>query len=431
MDNQEGPSDKCQEECAGSARRSRAKSRSSSHSRCSQSPQGHQSSITGVTDGRPDGQPGQGGASLNTNNSNNNPNVQSVNNNSSFHCTKFGLTCLSTNADNLRNKLAELNHIISIHNPDIIAVQEVFPKNSEVQPDKVTYETNGYELFLGNNMEKRGVALYIKDDIKANEILLLTSYEEAVWCEIKLKGKDKLIVGSVYRSPNSGQDNNTELANMLKDIAKEHASHLLIMGDLNFPRIDWINETSPASLDDPNTCFLELVRDNFLHQHIKENTHFRPGCQPSCIDLVFTNEEGMVSAVEHLAPIGASHHQMLKFKFNCYYIHETKTRVSYKYDKGDYAKLREELSNIQWNDILADKNTEEMWSIIEGKLIDSMDKCIPKSKPNNKRSVKKPLWMDKKALIKVKKKSASFQRYLQTKEGKDYDTYAKYRNQAK
>ncbi len=307
----------------------------------------------------------------------------------------------------------------------------MFPKNSEVPPEKVTYEINGYELFLGDNTEKRGVALYIKDDIIANEIHLLTSYEEAVWCEITLKGQDKLIVGSVYRSPNSGQDNNTELANMLRNIAAQHASHLLIMGDLNFPQIDWINETSPASLNDPNTCFLELVRDNFLHQHIKEKTHFRPGCQPSCIDLVFTNEEGMVSGVEHLAPIGASHHQMLKFKFNCYYIHEAKTRVSYKYDKGDYAKLRAELGNIQWNDILADKSTEEMWNIIEGKLIDSMDNCIPKSKPSYKRSMKKPLWMNKKALAKVKKKKESFQRYLQTQEGKDYDSYAKYRNQAK
>ena len=43
--------------------------------------------------------------------------------------------------------------MISIYNPDIIAVQEVFPKKSEVPPDKVTYEINGYELFLGNNME--------------------------------------------------------------------------------------------------------------------------------------------------------------------------------------------------------------------------------------------------------------------------------------
>ncbi len=169
MDNQEGQGDKYKEKCSDSDRGSNTRSRSGSPGRSPQSPQSHPSSVTGVTDGRPDGQSGQGGASLNTNNSNNKPDVQSVNNNSSFHCTKFGLTCLSTNADNLRNKLAELNHVISLHNPDIIAVQEVFPKNSKVAPDKVTYEINGYELFLGDNTEKRGVALYIKDDIKANE----------------------------------------------------------------------------------------------------------------------------------------------------------------------------------------------------------------------------------------------------------------------
>ena len=38
--------------------------------------------------------------------------------------------------------------------------------------------------------------------------------------------------------------------------------------------------------------------------------------------------------------------------------------------------------------------------------------------------------MNSNALLKVKKKNAAYKRYLSTREGKDYDAYAKARNQA-
>ena len=44
---------------------------------------------------------------------------------------------------------------------------------------------------------------------------------------------------------------------------------------------------------------------------------------------------------------------------------------------------------------------------------------IPTAKGGKTRK-RKPLWFDEKALLKVKLKRAAFQRYLQTREGKDY-----------
>ena len=36
------------------------------------------------------------------------------------------------------------------------------------------------------------------------------------------------------------------------------------------------------------------------------------------LDLMFTNEQEMVSDVQHMEPLGKSDHQMRKFNFNCY-----------------------------------------------------------------------------------------------------------------
>jgi len=37
--------------------------------------------------------------------------------------------------------------------------------------------------------------------------------------------------------------------------------------------------------------------------------------QPSLLDLIFTNEEGMIDIIEHNAPLGNSDHETLEFNF--------------------------------------------------------------------------------------------------------------------
>ena len=51
--------------------------------------------------------------------------------------------------------------------------------------------------------------------------------------------------------------------------------------------------------------------------------------------------------------------------------------------------------------------------------------------PQRTTSKKKPLWMNERAITKVKKKSEAYKRYIETREGQDYMTYCKARNQAR
>ena len=69
--------------------------------------------------------------------------------------------------------------------------------------------------------------------------------EESVWCEVRLRNNDKLLVGCIYRSPNSGHENNTQLNKLIVEVAKiQTYTHLLIGGDLNYPGIDWQSEVT-------------------------------------------------------------------------------------------------------------------------------------------------------------------------------------------
>ena len=67
--------------------------------------------------------------------------------------------------------------------------------------------------------------------------------------------------------------------------------------------------------------------------------------------------------------------------------------------------------------------------VFEVKYHDAVDQCIPKKKSDTAKRPK-PLWLNSKALKKVKKKHSSWTRYLNTKAGNDYIVYIQNRNAA-
>ena len=79
---------------------------------------------------------------------------------------------------------------------------------------------------------------------------------------------------------------------------------------------------------------------------------------------------------------------------------------------------------------LAQLGVQEAWDYLDGEVKSLTEEFIPTAKGGKTRK-RKPLWFDEKALLKVKLKRAAFQRYLQTREGRDYVLYTRARNQAK
>ena len=60
-----------------------------------------------------------------------------------------------------------------------------------------------------------------------------------LFCFLELKDKQQLLVGVCYRSPNSSEENNKRLLQIINNIAAIQVTHVLIMGDFNFPQIDY------------------------------------------------------------------------------------------------------------------------------------------------------------------------------------------------
>ena len=65
---------------------------------------------------------------------------------------------------------------------------------------------------------------------------------------------------------------------------------IVLVGDFNYPDIDWKNDTCDKNVNHKASKFLECVHKNYLSQLITEPTHYRGTQTPTLVDVVLTNE---------------------------------------------------------------------------------------------------------------------------------------------
>ena len=327
------------------------------------------------------------------------------------------ITGLFTNADTLTNKMAELQLRINIHKPHIIGINEVLPKfyREKIYPEQ--FAIKDYEMVPHPNIEAnkgRGSVLYIHKSIKFKEVKFNTSLEEGIFAEIKLKGNDTLLCACIYRRGESSEENNDILLETLRKISEGSYSHVAAFGDFNYGDIDWENCTcTKSNINDPSFKFIECIRDCFFHQHVKEATRQRGSNEPSTLDLLFTNDENMVTNLEYLSPLGRSDHTILKFTLTCYAEEEApKIRVSY--DRGNYTKFNEIMQNIDWEEKFSScpDDVDEQFEIFETAYKAADAECVPRKRVyiNGTLSKKFSIPLDKKNLLKIKSKNKQWGR---------------------
>ena len=346
------------------------------------------------------------------------------------------LKCMYTNADSLPNKLNELRSRIKSMNdkPALIAITEIYPKNCRFQPTIAELKIPGYQIHTNEDSKecKRGIAIYISTEIEAVEIKIASDFKEQLWLKINVNKNDKLLVGCMYRSPNSEDANTEEMLNVLKQVTQSNISDILIMGDFNYPNINW--NTWASSMDKDSTSFIECIRDCFLWQHIKSPTRGRINNKSHILDLILTKEENKVSQILYESPLGSSDHSVINYRFHCLYNTETEYISRKNYFKGDYTKMKEKMSR-DWDEIFNFGNVEA--DVMLKSFVDLYKcaevACIPTIKNKNNQKAKEhnfvPLNND--AIKKIQEKHRRWKQYLKTKEERDYREYTKLRNQVK
>ena len=89
-----------------------------------------------------------------------------------------------------------------------------------------------------------------------------------------------------------------------------------------------------------------------MYQHVSEPTRFRIGEEPSLLDLVLTNEEGMIQNLEYQPGLGNSDHLSLIFDLGCKKQMTKDTKPQPNFFKTNFGSIRKKLRNFNWKETL-------------------------------------------------------------------------------
>ncbi|XP_069114365.1 uncharacterized protein [Argopecten irradians] len=322
--------------------------------------------------------------------------------------------------------------------PHIIGITEVKSKNNRNKMNQSEFNIGSgskYNMFTKNldNDTGRGMILYVHNSLSVTEVYTNTKFQEHIFVKVQVNGKDELLIGLIYRSPtDSGIDiNNENLCKLITEVSSMKFSHYLLMGDFNYPAIDWINwNTKGDNTNSREYKFIECLQENNLWQHINKPTRWRGADNPNVLDLVITNEEHMIRDLEIQSPLGKSDHSFIVFDFQCY----TKTYGYIKhrkaYEKADFLKINQEIEEINWEDELPEsEDIEHNWNRFVSKIKELEDRYIPVKKVHlgNPRKPKFPL--NKTIIQKIKIKTSLNRKFIRTKDENVRKEYNRVRNQ--
>lgn len=312
-----------------------------------------------------------------------------------------GLKCLCLNAQSLRHKMSELLVTVEARKLDVIGITESWGDDGVSDSE---FSIPGFSMFRVDRESGHrggGVLLYVRSEMNAVETNIKSKFTDQVWCKVSIVNGEEILIGVCYRSPNivlSGKDNENLLCDLIDEV---QGKPLLLMGDFNYPDIDWSTACgqSPASQN-----FVDRIEDGFLTQHVREAT--RKG---SILDLVITSEPEMIDAVSVLGRLGNSDHNILEW--NVYLgpsLPLSDDRSCPDYAKADYDAIRQALGAVDWTHLLQG-DANEQW-IAFASVIHQLETLYVPYK-NSLRPKKKSPWMTYKAVKLVNKKHKMYKVY--------------------
>lgn len=164
--------------------------------------------------------------------------------------------------------MIEIKDIIENDKPDIFGITEILNKsNPTITAAELHIE--GYDCFYNNDKWERGIALYFKSTLNAKKYTKFDEidFTESDWGTFTSENKESLLIGCIYRSGSSSQQNLEQLNLLIKNPKIDKFDKTFIAGDFNFPNIRW----GEANEKD----FSEVINDAFLIQHITNPTRYR------------------------------------------------------------------------------------------------------------------------------------------------------------
>ena len=252
-----------------------------------------------------------------------------------------------------------------------------------------------------------GILVYAKNGLAVLSIDNLSDFNQYAHFRISTSLCDMNIF-LIYRPPSSSKANNEMLCNLIKNAPKDS----LIIGDINFPKIDWNNLTSDAFSSD----FLNSCIDNNFSQYVDFPTHSKN----NILDLVLCNNDCVLNA-ENLGPLSNSDHVMILIRTCFDFVSTNNNDVKLNWSRANYSELKDEIANVDWPNLLSNDDVNLNWANFKQKLNTVIYKHVPLITTTSDNS--KPIWMNNYIKRMLRKKSRLYKKMKLTKSESDTKNY--------
>ena len=276
---------------------------------------------------------------------------------------------MNWNLNSLAKNNFERVQLIEAHNSlfdyDIISVCETSLNSAMEIPDPLLNDYTFIPANHPNDVTHGGVGLFYKNSLPLKPRPDL-AFDESIVVELKF-GRKKIFFTLIYRSPSSHHSspefhdfmNNFE--NLYSNIKNENPFATFFTGDFNgHSQLWWADgDTTPEG-----KRIEEMISNRNLFQVISEPTNFTPNKNPSCIDLLITDQPNLIldsGTRPSLDP--KCHHQIIYGKINFKIPPPPPSeRKIWHYNQANTSAIKRSMSSYPWAQQL-NLNTDPNWQV--------------------------------------------------------------------
>lgn len=275
---------------------------------------------------------------------------------------------------------------------------------SHLNSDHLDAEINiaNYTVFRADRKIRKngGVITYVKSEVAATtEKLVEYSNGTVEMLALKLTNLNLILI-TVYRPPNTTQEEFQPIIDKTRDILLNLPApdtEVIIVGDFNFPSVNWTDmKISGGTAEERQqaTALKRLNESFYLSQIIREPTRGN-----NILDLVITNSFSLIHSYHTINTI-MSDHKLIYVHTNINSLHPINTQpkdslaqntlghYNFHSKHTNWPLLKKALKETDWNLLLSDKNNvDDILHEIMTTCQANCNKYVPKKAILNKRNM--------------------------------------------
>ena len=285
------------------------------------------------------------------------------------------------------NKVEDIQLLIDEHRPDIFSVSESNIFKNDLQ---AATHIQDYNMIHSKSLETWGYSrmttLIHKDIDFVTLDRNMCDDVASTWIQLKLNGRKKLTLGSVYREhrllgqgPNS--DSNTEQkqterwAKFLRQVERMRNDDVVVIGDTNLDFLKW---------QSPPQIHVRMVEDSKMiletegfSQTVNEATRMAAGAENSLLDHCWLNCPLKWIGTKNL-PNGVADHNVVEVNMITSDLKkkqsEFRIRNRKEFNLEEYRSL---LRHMDWQDVMEELDPNLANNLLQEKILSVLDHCAP------------------------------------------------------